>query len=286
LSFQAGRAWGNFKADLTELGWVTLPQLTGEFRHLGDTLHGVQAYLHQHRTAENWIAGGVAGVTGLSAAALAIAAFGKAIAFVNSGFRALGGAKVLQFGGDVAGLNGPLSSASGGLRGLAGVLRGISGQLGVLGAGFAISGAQQGSAATAYQSIARKYGSRYANYLLHGGARDLIPGRPRAGIDDWPWNYNPGQIPKGALNPHDWNLLNPGQSLHASAPVHLEQHFNVSLAPGTTAQQAKAIVALAMRQMESGMRSRLRSRGEITTVPHEPGVHHLIPRGRVLGVMS
>ncbi len=265
LGFQAGRAWANLKADLTELGWVTLPKLTGDFRSLGNTLHDVQVWLHQHRTAEQWITGGIAGATGLSAAAVAVAAFGNAIAFVNRGFTAFGATKVLQFGRDVAGLNGPLSSATGSLGALASVLRGISGSLGFLGAGFTISGAQQSSATAAYQSIARKYGSKYANYLL----------RDHPGGGEWPWNADPGQIPKNALSPKDWNLLNLGSGIHASAPVHVEQHFTVSLAPGTTRAQAKQIVELGMEGLSRDLRTRLATQGRYRTHPDIPAVTNI-----------
>jgi hypothetical protein len=50
----------------------------------GNDLHNVQVWMHAHRDAEKWIAGGFASLTGLSAAAVATAAFGKAVGFVNA----------------------------------------------------------------------------------------------------------------------------------------------------------------------------------------------------------
>jgi hypothetical protein len=243
LSFQAGRAWGNFKADLTELGWVTLPQLTSEFRHLGDTLHGVQAYLHQHRTAENWIAGGVAGITGLSAAALAIAAFGKAIAFVNSGFKVLGAAKLLQFGGDIAALNNPLTSASGGLRALAGALRFVSGPLTVL--------------AAFDNARATPLGSQPSWSGLSGMSQNEI---------------------RDYIHRTGWSNITPDVRDHWRATEetnHITQSFTVMLAPGTTADQAKQIVQLGMAGLNRGIRSARAASGRTITNPSTPRPMHL-----------
>jgi hypothetical protein len=83
LSFQAGRAWGNLTADFTELGLVQVPRLTRGFRALADELHGIQAWLHGHRGAEQAISAGFIGLTGLMAGRFALGALGKVGEFLG-----------------------------------------------------------------------------------------------------------------------------------------------------------------------------------------------------------
>lgn len=123
LSYQAGHAWGNLQAVLTELGWVTLPTLTGEFRKLADTLHNAQTWLHAHRDAERWIAGGFAGLTALAGLRFALGGLGtigrfmgifkglenvsgvsKALMFLDNVAFAGIGQKIIRLGKGIAGL--------------------------------------------------------------------------------------------------------------------------------------------------------------------------------------
>ncbi len=239
LSFQAGRAWGNLKADLTELGWTTLPQLTSEFRSLGDTLHGVQVYLHQHRTAEKWVVGGIAGVTGLSTAVLALAGIGKVFSFVRTGVRAFYGVEgsAKAFGQAIDALPRPLSAATGGLGRLAGALRFIGGPLAVL--------------AAFDNARATPLGSQPSWTGLSGMSKDQI---------------------RDYIHRTGWSNVSSDVREHWTSENHITQTFNVTLAPGTTSDQARAIVELGMKGLASGVRSRSRATGALVPVPNEPTV--------------
>ncbi len=239
LSFQAGRAWGNFKADLTELGWVTLPQLTSEFRSLGNTLHGVQMYLHQHRTAEKWVVGGIGAVTGLSTAALALAGVGKVFSFLRSGIRAFYGVEgpAKTFGQAIDALPRPLSAATGGLGRLAGALRFIGGPLAVL--------------AAFDNARATPLGSQPSWTGLSGMSKDQI---------------------RDYIHRTGWSNVSSDVREHWTSENRITQTFNVTLAPGTTSDQARAIVELGMKGLASGVRSRSRSTGALVPVPNEPTV--------------
>jgi hypothetical protein len=67
LSYQAGRAWGNVQAVVTELAYRQLPALTHAFKALADAAHNAQTWLHGHRRAEGAIAGGLGLLTGVAA---------------------------------------------------------------------------------------------------------------------------------------------------------------------------------------------------------------------------
>ena len=98
LAFQAGRAWGNLMAVMTELGWHYIPTLTTAFRNLANSLHNLQAWMHGHQKETNLIAGGLAAATGVSA----LRWFGA------------GAFKLLDFFGALSGLKGAEGAAMGG----------------------------------------------------------------------------------------------------------------------------------------------------------------------------
>jgi hypothetical protein len=86
LAFQAGRAMNNGMAVVTELAYPWLNQMTDFFRKMGDTFHGAQVWLHQHREIEKTIGAVFAGITALSAVRFSIGVANM----LTRGARALG----------------------------------------------------------------------------------------------------------------------------------------------------------------------------------------------------
>jgi hypothetical protein len=132
LAYQAGRAWGNLQAVLTELAYTEVPDLTKVFKNLADTFHTWQSWLHAHRDAERLIAGSALGATGLLAGRFALGGIRTLLGFIGA-FKGLsnvsGATKALMFldnvatagmvgrminlGKSIAGLNGAAAASTG-----------------------------------------------------------------------------------------------------------------------------------------------------------------------------
>jgi hypothetical protein len=266
LAYQAGRAWGNLQAVLTELGYTEVPNLTNAFKNLANTFHTWQSWLHAHREAERLIAGTALGATGFMAGRFALGGIGTMLGFLGglSKIKGLEGVskatKALMFLDNVvtAGMVGRMLNLGKAISGLTiagqaandvgafslsisnllAVFSKIGGVLGTLGLGALISANQQGSAKAAYDAMAKRYGSKYANSLL--------------GQEGWPWNFDPAGtkgglvFPRGALSPGDWNALN-------------QPHITIEFHDKTG----------------RGIQSQIKSRGQIFTNPRKAGVLNL-----------
>jgi hypothetical protein len=140
--------------------------------------------------------------------------------------------------------------AAGGLLALASGISSIANALGPLMAIIPINMRQQSDATGAYNWMAQHYGAAYANKLKASHAYG----------SEWPWNYDKGTFPPGAPLPgkHLGPFGGPPHVTHVS--------MNVQLAPGTTQEQAKQIVALA----SGDMRSTMKSHGSTMTSPKAP----------------
>lgn len=295
LTFQAGRAWGNFQAILTELGYVELPQITAEFKSLADTLHNVQTWLHAHKAEERWITGGFTGLVGFAALRTVLPAimafmgfmtgFGRLSALTNVGRLGLawrlvdnvltGGliqrvlgldtalGKMMVAGEAATSVNASASAlhalAIAGDTFLASQLgRLVSAGAGIL-TGAWISSSQQSAATRAYDAMARRYGPHYANYLMHGNQGGSFEG--------WPWNFDPygtkgGLVmPQGALSPHDYSLINP--QFHQKVADAIRDGFKDS---------RQDITVTIVDRTSGGIRSVVSTRGAHQSNPHSPPV--------------
>lgn len=172
VMYQASRVWGNFQADLTELGYRAT-WVSGTLKDVADGLHNVQEWLHAHRTAESWIGGLAVGVTGLSAMIAAAGVAGKAVGFVAGGLRTVYSAS---------------GAAAAGLGGVASALRGVAG------AGSAFLTSPLGKV---FSGAATFFGT--TSFMPQDNARkDLIS---RYGYDYW--RYLKGRHP--GTNPYSFD---------------------------------------------------------------------------------
>lgn len=96
LSYQAGRAWGNVQAVVTELAYRQLPALTSAFKSLANAAHNAQKWLHGHQRAGGAIAGGLGLLTGAAALRFGGGLLYKGLDFIGAfaGMKGAGGATV------------------------------------------------------------------------------------------------------------------------------------------------------------------------------------------------
>ena len=166
----------------------------------------------------------------------------------------------------------PINNVAGALRALAAaggafllspLGRLISAGGGIL-TGAYISMQQHSSAKATYDAVAHKYGAHYANTLLHGAPGWNLDwhGLHKGGgsYGGWPYNYGPNDIPAGAPRPHN-------------GPTHVSMtnHIEIKVPKGTSAEQAKEIIKMAM----AGIRSEMASSGMHFTSRNAPPVLNL-----------
>ncbi len=190
IEFQAGHAWGNFQAIMTELGYRAT-WVAGSLKTVADDFHNIQAWLHGHRTAEDWIGGLGVGVTALAAlGASARVTFGV-LRFVGGGLYG-----IYSVGGKAAGalysVGSAASAATGPVAGTAGALRGLAGASAAflaspLGKLFSAGSVFFGTTSfdPSRESLAKLYGKPYADYIakrhpgdpntIHSDQGDLLP---------------------------------------------------------------------------------------------------------------
>lgn len=336
LSFQAGRAWGNFQAVVTELAFRQLPALTAAFRSIADAAHNAQQWLHGHRRAEGTIAGGLGLLTGIAALR-----FGGGLLYkgldIMGGFAGMKGAegatislgsKMLMVFDNIftAGFAARLMPVFGRfftwifrlLPGAVDFLPGINLAFAAVEAvmvlpkliahlptiGVAIANWWNRSQGTIGATIGWAFGyiarmmveaikklaavvgsavktfseNAFLLFTLRGNMQlaNMIAQNAKLAGTQWDRTHRTSFSDAASYGMSaGYALQSLPQALHelANRPgnVDVHQSFQVTIPAGTTADQARAFLGAAM----AGIRSAVRSRGNILTNPREPRFHSL-----------
>jgi hypothetical protein len=267
ITFQAARAWGNFQAVMTELGYRAT-WASGALKDVADGLHGLQEWLHQHRTAESWIGG-----FGVALAALAAVGTTARITFPVLRFIGQGLFGIYSVGGKAAtalsGLGTAAEAAETGAGGAAAALGGLASVLSAL----AISeGGIKGLESFGRSHVDSKYGAgfydKYQAYLngLHGqfsGSPSLFDGRtiPAGGGMTEEQFYQHLKQQGARKKPRTIGLA-PSPTVIHNAIARVDIQFpNVKDGPGA---------AVALEKLLLNPRSELYTGGAIRTHPNIP----------------